>query len=160
MKIGGALKGLLGTVGPSLASAVGGPLAGSAVAMIAEKLGVKNDPVAVEKRLATPTPEALVELKALDVELAAKMAEAGIDLARLENEDRQDARQHFSKDWTSRLIAIMLVVGFLCYIMVITIQPPTENSEAVINLILGYTGGLVSAIVSFYFGAAHNGGKD
>ena len=48
MKIGGALKGLLGTVGPSLASAVGGPLAGSAVAMIAEKLGVKNDPVAVE----------------------------------------------------------------------------------------------------------------
>ena len=128
--------------------------------MIAEKLGVKNDPVAVEKRLANPTPEDLVELKALDVELEAKMAEAGIDLARLENEDRQDAREHFSKDWTSRLIAILLVVGFICYIMVITIQPPTENSEAVINLILGYTGGLVSAIVSFYFGGAHNGGKD
>ena len=97
MKLGGALKGLLGTVGPSLASAVGGPLAGSAVAMIAEKLGVKNDPVAVEKRLANPTPEDLVELKALDVELEAKMAEAGIALARLENEDRQDSRQHTSQ---------------------------------------------------------------
>ena len=159
MKLGGVLKGLLGTMSP-LASAVGGPLVGSAVEMIAGKLGVKNDPVSGEKRLANPTPEDLVELKALEVELEAKFIDAGIDIFALENEDRQDARKHFSKDWTSRLIAILLVVGFICYIMVITIQPPTENSEAVINLILGYTGGLVSAIVSFYFGGAHNGGKD
>lgn len=160
MKLGGALKGLLKNVGPSLARAVGGPLAGHAVEMISDKLGIKNDPVAVQKRLAKPSPDDLIALRALDVELETKMTEAGIDLAALENEDRQDARKHFSKDWTSRLIAILLVVGFICYIMVITIQPPTENSEAVINLILGYTGGLVSAIVSFYFGGAHNGGKD
>ena len=63
MKLGGVLKGLLGTMSP-LASAVGGPLVGSAVEMIAGKLGVKNDPVSVEKRLANPTPEDLVELKA------------------------------------------------------------------------------------------------
>ena len=38
---------------------------------------------------------------------------------------------------------------------VITLQPPEANSEALVNLILGYLGGLASAIVSFYFGASH-----
>jgi hypothetical protein len=34
----------------------------------------------------------------------------------------------------------------------ITIMPPEQNSMELINLVLGYMGGLVSAIISFYFG--------
>ena len=30
-----------------------------------------------------------------------------------------------------------------------------QNSEALINLVLGYLGGLASAVISFYFGASH-----
>ena len=34
-----------------------------------------------------------------------------------------------------------------------------QNSEALINLVLGYLGGLASAIISFYFGASHTNDK-
>ena len=46
----------------------------------------------------------------------------------------------------------------LGYIFLVTIQPPEQNSEALINLVLGYLGGVVSAIVSFYFGASQKQG--
>jgi hypothetical protein len=49
--------------------------------------------------------------------------------------------------------------GFLGYIFLVTLQPPEQNSEALINLVLGYLGGLASAIISFYFGASHTPDK-
>ena len=36
----------------------------------------------------------------------------------------------------------------------VTIQPPDQNSDAVINLVLGYLGGIVSSVISFYFGSS------
>ena len=41
MKIGGLLKGVVGTVAPKLATTLGGPLAGMAVGAIADALGVE-----------------------------------------------------------------------------------------------------------------------
>jgi hypothetical protein len=38
----------------------------------------------------------------------------------------------------------------------ITIMPPEQNSMELINLVLGYMGGLVSAVISFYFGASNS----
>ena len=43
----------------------------------------------------------------------------------------------------------------LGYIFLVTLQPPEQNSEALINLVLGYLGGLASAVISFYFGASN-----
>jgi hypothetical protein len=65
----------------------------------------------------------------------------------------------FSKDWTARIIGLCTIAGFLGYIFLVTLQPPEQNSEALINLVLGYLGGLASAIISFYFGASHTSDK-
>jgi hypothetical protein len=83
------------------------------------------------------------------------MKKLDIDLFALETADVQDARGKFSKDWTARVIGIAVVGGFMGYIFLVTIQPPEQNSEALINLVLGYLGGLASAIISFYFGASN-----
>ncbi len=80
-------------------------------------------------------------------------------ISALETADKQDARQKFSKDWTTRVMGIAVLGGFLGYIFLVTLQPPEQNSEALINLVLGYLGGLASAVVSFYFGASNGGGK-
>ena len=64
-------------------------------------------------------------------------------------------RKRRSKDWTARIIGLFTIGGFLGYIFLVTLQPPEQNSEALINLVLGYLGGLASAIISFYFGASH-----
>ena len=87
------------------------------------------------------------------------MKELEVDLYALQTQDIQDARGKFSKDWTSRMIGLLVVGGFMGYIFLITLQPPEQNSEALINLVLGYLGGLASAIISFYFGAS-NSSKD
>ncbi len=102
----------------------------------------------------------MVELKKAEADFEVKMKELEVDVFKLEVQDTQNARQIFSKDWTARIIGIFVVGGFMGYIFLVTIQPPEQNSEALINLVLGYLGGLASAIISFYFGASNTPGKD
>jgi len=155
----GILKNVVGAVAPTLGSALGGPMGGMAMNMIAEKLGVPNNPKAVEKAIENATPEQMIEIKKAEQAFDLQMKELDVDVFKMEVEDGQDARKHFSKDWTARIMGIAVIGGFLGYIFLVTIQPPEQNSEALINLVLGYLGGLASAVISFYFGAS-NSGKD
>ena len=154
------VKGILGAVAPTIGTALGGPMGGMAAKMVAEALGVDNDPKKIEKAIQAATPEQLAELKQIDADFDIKMKELDVDLFALETADIQSARGMFSKDWTARIIGITVVGGFMGYIFLVTIQPPEQNSEALINLVLGYLGGLASAIISFYFGASNTSNKD
>ena len=150
------LKGVIGAVAPTIGTALGGPMGGMAMNMVSQALGCKNTPKDIEKAVQNATPEQLVELKKLDNDFEVKMKELDVDLFALETADIQNARSMFSKDWTARIIGIAVIGGFMGYIFLVTIQPPEQNSEALINLVLGYLGGLASAIISFYFGASHS----
>ena len=149
------LKNIVGAVAPTLGTALGGPMGGMAANMIAEVLGVPNTPKAIEKAIAEATPEQMLELKKAENAFEIQMKELDVDVFKLETEDKQDARGKFSKDWTARIMGITVVGGFMGYIFLVTLQPPEQNSEALINLVLGYLGGLASAVISFYFGASH-----
>tara|TARA_A100001015_G_scaffold264858_1_gene312772 strand:- start:180 stop:653 length:474 start_codon:yes stop_codon:yes gene_type:complete len=153
------LKKLVTTVAPALGTALGSPLGGAAVSMIAEKLGVPNNQKAVEKAIRQATPDEMLKLKEADNEFEIKMKELDVDVYRLETEDIQDARKNFSNDWTSKLLGFITLGGFMGYIFLVTLQPPEQNSEALINLVLGYLGGLASAVISFYFGASNTKDK-
>ena len=154
------LKNLISTIAPALGSALGSPLGGAAVSMIAEKLGVPNNQKAVEKAIQQATPEQLLELKKAEKDFEVKMKELEVDVFKLETQDVQNARKTFASDWTSKFMGLLVICGFLGYIFLVTLQPPEQNSEALINLVLGYLGGLASAIISFYFGASHTKDKD
>ena len=125
------------------------------IAIYSKVLGVDNNPASLEKAIATATPEQLLEIKKAEKDFEAKMKALDVDLYKLETQEKQDARKTFSKDWTARIIGIAMVGGFLGYIFLVTLQPPEQNSEALINLVLGYLGGLASAVISFYFGASN-----
>ena len=149
------LGNIVGAVAPTLGTALGGPLGGMAGDVISKVLGVENNPKSIEQALANATPEQLIEIKKAEKEFEAKMKELDVDLYKLETAEKQHARGMFSKDWTARIIGIAMVGGFLGYIFLVTLQPPEQNSEALINLVLGYLGGLASAVISFYFGASN-----
>lgn len=149
------LKNLVGAVAPTIGTALGGPMGGMAANMIADVLGVPNTPKAIEKAIQEATPEQMLELKKAEQEFEIQMKELEVDVFKLEVADTQDARGKFSKDWTARIMGISVVGGFMGYIFLVTLQPPEQNSEALINLVLGYLGGLASAVISFYFGASH-----
>lgn len=149
-----AIKGIVGAVAPQLGTALGGPLGGAAASMISQALGCDNDPKSLEKAIQNATPEQLAEIKKAELDFESRMKELDVDIFALETADKQDARKHFAKDWTAKLIGLIMVVFFCAYIAMITIMPPEQNSMELINLVLGYMGGLVSAVISFYFGAS------
>ena len=150
----GLIKNVIGAVAPTLGTALGGPMGGMAANMISEVLGCGNEPKQIERALQQATPEQLTETKKIEKEFEVKMRELDVDLYALQTTDLQNSRKTFAKDWTSRIIGVAVISGFLGYIFMVTLQPPEANSEAIINLVLGYLGGLASAIISFYFGAS------
>ena len=148
------IKNVVGAVAPTLGTALGGPLGGAAASVLADALGCDNNEKAISKAVQNATPEQLAQIKAKELEFEAKMKELDVDLFALETQDKQDARKHFAKDWTAKLIGLIMVVFFCSYIAMVTMMPPEQNSMELINLVLGYLGGLVSAVISFYFGAS------
>ena len=125
----------------------------------AEEVLTEESVKAIETAIQNATPEQMMELKKVEKDFELKMKELEVDVFKLETQDKQHARGLFSKDWTARIIGLVTIGGFLGYIFLVTLQPPEQNSEALINLVLGYLGGLASAIISFYFGASHSNDK-
>tara|TARA_R100000664_G_scaffold4380_1_gene8927 strand:- start:6168 stop:6647 length:480 start_codon:yes stop_codon:yes gene_type:complete len=150
------IKNVVGSLAPTLGSALGGPLGGQAASVVAQVLGCKPEPKAINAAVSAATPEQLLELKKAEQEFELQMKELEVDVFALETKDKQDARSKFSKDWTTRFMGMITLSGFMGYIFLVTLQPPEQNSEALINLVLGYLGGLASAVISFYFGASHS----
>ena len=153
----GLLKNLVGAVAPTIGTALGGPMGNMAMSKIASVLGVSNDQKSIQQAIQNATPEQMLELKKAEQEFEVQMKELDVDVFRLETQHQQNDRGMLSKEWTARIIGVATIAGFLGYIFLVTLQPPEQNSEALINLVLGYLGGLASAIISFYFGASHKG---
>lgn len=79
--MGKDLRQLIGDVAPTLATMLGGPLAGAAVGFLSKKLGLSENTVeAVENAVAGMKPDDLVKLKQLDYEFRKAMAEIGIEV--------------------------------------------------------------------------------
>ena len=156
----GKLKDLIGGIAPTIGSAMGGPLGGMAGKVIADVLGCDPTPASIEQAMQTVTPDQLAEIKKAELNFESKMKELDVDLFALETKDKRDARKHFSRDWTAKFIGVIMVLFFCAYIAMITIMPPEQNSMELINLVLGYMGGLVSAVISFYFGASNSSKAD
>ena len=150
----GAIKSLVGAVAPTLGAALGGPVGGAAVQVLTNVLGCKPDEKSIEQAMSQASAEDLAKIREAELDFEAKMKQMDVDVFALETADKQDARKYFNKDWTARFIGILMVLFFCSYIGMITIMPPEQNSMELINLVLGYLGGLVSAVVSFYFGAS------
>ena len=154
-----AILNLVRTVAPSIASAVGGPLAGMATRAISEALLGKPDGTEqeLENAVASATPEQLLALKKAEQEFAVKMRELDIDLERISNEDRDRARNRevSLRDWTPRVLAGLITVGYfgVLFWMLRFGLPNTGSSEALL-VMLGALGTAWGGVVAYYFGSS------
>ncbi len=152
------LLNLVKTVAPSIATAVGGPLAGMATKMISEALLGKPDGTEAElvEAAAKATPEQLLALKKAEQDFAIKMRELDIDLERISNEDRNSARNREikTKDLTPRFLAAAVTFGFFGVLSwMIANGLPANGGEAML-VMLGTLGTAWGAIISYYFGSS------
>ena len=63
------LTNIIGSVAPTLGTALGGPLGGMAGDVISKVLGCDNDPVSLEKAISAATPEQLLVIKKAEKEI-------------------------------------------------------------------------------------------
>jgi hypothetical protein len=153
------LLSLVRTVAPSIASAVGGPLAGMATKAISEALLGKPDGTEAELLQAAEraTPEQLLALKKAENDFAIQMRELDIDLERISNADRDSARNREIKvrDWTPKILAGLITVGYfgVLFYMLRNGLPQHGGSEAML-VMLGTLGTAWGGVVAYYFGSS------
>jgi len=152
------LLNLVRTVAPSLATAVGGPLAGMATRVISEALLGKPDGTEAELAEAAKaaTPEQLLALKKAEQDFAVRMRELDVDLERISQADRNSARDRETKtgDITPRFLAAAITAGFFSVLgYMIAYGLPPQGGEAML-VMLGTLGTAWGAIISYYFGSS------
>ena len=149
---------LLGQIAPTLATALGGPLAGAAVKVLSGVLlghdaGTDEE---VSTALAGATPDQLAAIKKIDADFASRMKELDIDLERIAAGDRDSARkmQIANKDWVPKALAIVTTVGFFAILDWLLVNGmPKTGSEALL-MMLGSLGTAWGGIINFYYGSS------
>jgi hypothetical protein len=156
-------KSVVRTVAPTVATALGGPLAGVATRALGDKL--LGRPEAGEEEIARAVlaagPEELAKLRQAEYEFAARMAELDIEVERVAAADRASARQRqiATKDRMPAVIAAFATFGFFGLLALIAFVELPQTSEAPLNVMLGALGALISQIGQFYFGSSSDSRK-
>jgi len=139
---------ILAKVAPTLAQALGGPLAASAVSFIGRRLGLK-----------VTSPDELEALVA-DPEQLARLAEAErefrLELERIAQADRASARAREMevRDHTPRILAYALTAGFFLILLGMLFLEMPEGSREALYIMLGALASAYTAVVAYYFGSS------
>jgi hypothetical protein len=154
---------LLGSVAPTLATALGGPLAGLAVKSLSKALLGAEDfsEEAVMEAMATASPEQLAAVKKIDADFKVQMKALDIDLERIAVDDRKSARdmQKETRDWIPRALAVSVTAGFFAILIYMLVYGlPTTGNEALL-LLLGALQTAWGGIIAFYFGSSSGSQK-
>jgi hypothetical protein len=144
----------LKTIAPTIATALGGPLAGLAIEAVSKAIGI--DPKDVQSTISEGklSADQIMLLKQAEVQMAARAQEMGLDFAKLSNDDRKSARdmQVATKSYLPSTLAIGVTIGFfgiLGGLMYGQIQHAPQ-----IDIMLGSLGTAWTGIIAFYFGSS------
>lgn len=151
-------KALVGTVAPTLAMALGGPLAGVAVRELSQQLLGKPDaaPDEIEAALAVASPDTLAKIREADRAFESRMKELDIDLERVHAADRDSARrmQIATKDPTPMMLAVFVTLGFFGVLGWMLVYGMAEQGKDALLVMLGSLGTAWVNVIAFYFGSS------
>lgn len=158
MDWGKAARDIIGTVAPTVATALGGPLAGVATRVLAGVLlGNEDAPQkAVEDAVLKSSPADLAKVRVAEMEFAAKMKELDVDLERLHQADRDSARKRdiaLGGDLLVKLLAMAIIGGFFATIFYVLTGRALVDT-AIAGALVGYVSAKAEQVVSYYFGSS------
>ena len=140
-------------VAPTIATALGGPLAGLAVTAISKAIGISEDDVEKTMDAGKLSADQIAQLKIAEIEFQKSTQELGLNFEKLAVDDRVSARnmQIATKSWIPGVLALGITVGFfgiLIYMMAYAITPSNE-----LLVMLGSLGTAWTGVVGYYFGS-------
>ena len=165
------LKSAVATLAPTLATMMGGPLAGAAVKALGEAFGLPNgatqDDVSAVLQRGALSGEMIAAVRAADQRHAEAMTAMGIDLARVNADttkalaatdaaDRDSARKRESTvgGVATPFLAGLITIGFFAVLAYIVGNGKPAVGGDVVLLLLGSLSAAWTAVVSYYFGSS------
>ncbi len=164
----------IGSMAPTIATMLGGPLAGVAVSSLEGALGLRNSAnpadgaqsITNALQSAALTPEQIAAVRAADQRHAEVMGQQGIDLekinaahaeafAHIDEEDRDSARKREEtvKDSTPRNLAYLVILGSGA-MFAFTLAGMTKVDSALAGTLIGYLVSEMKQVLSYYFGTS------
>jgi hypothetical protein len=141
-------------IAPTIATALGGPLAGLAVDAISKAVGI--DPKDVQSTIdqGKLSAEQIGAIKQAEIAMAARAQELGLDFEKIAVDDRKSARdmQTKTQSMIPGMMAIAVTIGFFG-ILIGLMTEHFKTSDALM-LMLGSLGTAWTGIIAFYFGSS------
>ena len=156
-------KKTLATLAPTVATALGGPLAGMATKVVADKLGLKQtDPTkreaAIEAVIMGGDPTELAKVREAEQAFELEMERMGIERDKLNAQDRGNARaMAIAKGMGPQImLSAIYTAGFfgLMYGVFFGHVTVDESMEPTMNILLGVLGAGQAQIMNFMFGSS------
>jgi hypothetical protein len=144
----------LKTIAPTIATALGGPLAGLAVDAISKAIGIDPKDVQATIDSGKLNADQIMLIKQAEVQMAARAQEMGLDFAKLSNDDRKSARemQAETRSYIPAVLAVTVTVGF--FGILVGMMTETFKTSDPLMLMLGSLGTAWTGIIAFYFGSS------
>lgn len=161
-------KGIISAVAPTIATMLGGPLAGAAVsALSASVLGRPDGGEAdIAKAITSGGQDVLEKIVNAEKSFKLEMERLNIDYEKISQEDRKDARNREvqTQDPTTRRLAyaaLLMFVAVLAAQFYTAFAGITINSEVqrTLDITLGILFAWVLAVKDYYFGSSSGSSK-
>lgn len=159
-------KKTLGAIAPTVATALGGPLAGGVVAFLGDLLGISEptqDKIADAFRNGQLTGEQIAAIKIKEMELRAEEQERGFRYAELEFRDRDSARRASvdggTLQWLFWLSLVLLVVTLGTEIAVLFYGTPITVPAVVVGRVLGLMDAVAMMVLAFWYGTSSSSAR-
>jgi hypothetical protein len=146
----------LSQIAPSIATALGGPLAGLAVTAISKALGIDEKDVQKTIETGKLSAEQIMSLKQAEIELQTKAQELGLNFETLATQDRKSARemQMSTKSFVPALLSILVVCAWALIQYFLLTHVIAQEMRELVARVLGTLDGALMLVLSFYFGGS------
>mgnify|MGYP006921306969 CR=1 FL=1 len=142
-------------IAPTIATALGGPLAGLAVSAISKAVGVDEDKVTDLISSNKMTPEQIAQVKIAEIELKKQENELGLNFEALAVDDRKSARemQAATRSIVPPALAGAITLGFFGILSMLLFGQVDGNNPTIL-MMLGSLSTAWTGIIAYYFGSS------
>ena len=145
----------LKSIAPTIVTALGGPLAGMALAAVSKTLNIAPDEVQDVLNSNKLTAEQVASIQLAELELKKQAQSMNLDFAKLTVEDRKSARdmQIATKSMLVPSLAILIVSAFIG-VVIATLGGFAVVDSVLAGTLIGYLSAKAEQVVNFYFGSS------
>ena len=151
---------IIKTLAPTVASVLGGPLAGIAITALGDIFGIgepTQEKIAGVIANAQMTPEQVARIKMLELQYQNDERERRFKYAELEFKDLDSARRREAavRDDTNRVLAFCVVGAFIALVST-TLLGYTKVDSVLAGTLVGYLSAKCEQVLSYYFGSSRS----